>query len=79
MHTELDNHYLRYHADKKRRIQERGEKSCKTDPEAMAGAIELLEELYVTHLILKVLSDIPQAVHTSRSDTPRCFKRLKSE
>ena len=44
---ELDNHYLRYHADKKRRIAERGEKSCKTHPDAMAGAIELLEELYV--------------------------------
>lgn len=43
--TELDNHYLRYHADKNRRIKERGTKSCKTAPEAMDGAIELLEEL----------------------------------
>lgn len=42
---ELDNHYLRYHADKNRRIKERGVKSCKTAPEAMDGAIELLEEL----------------------------------
>lgn len=42
---ELDNHYLRYHADKNRRIKERGAKSCKTAPEAMDGAIELLEEL----------------------------------
>ncbi|KAH1854539.1 hypothetical protein KXX54_005325 [Aspergillus fumigatus] len=42
---ELDNHYLRYHADKARRIKERGTKCCKTAPEAMDGAIELLEEL----------------------------------
>ncbi|KAG2415153.1 hypothetical protein HFD88_006344 [Aspergillus terreus] len=42
---ELDNHYLRYHADKARRITERGHKCCKTAPEAMDGAIELLEEL----------------------------------
>ncbi|KAJ6001455.1 hypothetical protein N7522_006682 [Penicillium canescens] len=42
---ELDNHYLKYHADKARRIEERGSKCCHTDPEAMDGAIELLEEL----------------------------------
>lgn len=42
---ELDNHYLKYHADKKKRIEERGEKCCNTAPEAMDGAIELLEEL----------------------------------
>ncbi|PWY94733.1 hypothetical protein BO94DRAFT_553616 [Aspergillus sclerotioniger CBS 115572] len=42
---ELDNHYLRYHADKARRIQERGDKCCRTAPEAMDAAIELLEEL----------------------------------
>lgn len=45
---ELDNHYLKFHADKKRRIEERGEKCCRTAPEAMDGAIELLEELYAT-------------------------------
>lgn len=44
---ELDNHYLRYHADKARRIKERGAKCCRTAPEAMDGAIELLEELCV--------------------------------
>jgi hypothetical protein len=49
---ELDNHYARYHADKARRIKERGEKCCKTAPEAMDGAIELLEELYMTLLRL---------------------------
>lgn len=43
--TELDNHYPRYHADKNRRIKERGSKCCATAPEAMDGAIELLEEL----------------------------------
>ncbi|KAJ5161696.1 hypothetical protein N7492_007088 [Penicillium capsulatum] len=42
---ELDNHYLKYHADKARRISERGEKCYGTAPEAMDGAIELLEEL----------------------------------
>ena len=42
---ELDNHYLRYHQDKKRRIEERGEKCSKTAPEAYDGAVELLEEL----------------------------------
>lgn len=45
---ELDNHYLRYHADKAQRIKDRGEKCCRTAPEAMDAAIELLEELYLT-------------------------------
>lgn len=43
--AELDNHYLKYHADKARRIKERGSKCCHTAPEAMDAAIELLEEL----------------------------------
>ncbi|KAJ5833897.1 hypothetical protein N7474_002208 [Penicillium riverlandense] len=42
---ELDNHYLKYHADKARRIAERGDKCCKTAPEARDAAMELLEEL----------------------------------
>ncbi|KAJ5131156.1 uncharacterized protein N7515_007195 [Penicillium bovifimosum] len=42
---ELDNHYLKYHGDKARRIKERGSKCCRTAPEAMDAAIELLEEL----------------------------------
>ncbi|KIY03670.1 uncharacterized protein Z520_00361 [Fonsecaea multimorphosa CBS 102226] len=41
---ELDNHFPRYHADKTRRIQERGHKCCKTAPEALPAALELLEE-----------------------------------
>ena len=44
---ELDNHYLKFHADKARRIAERGEKCCRTAPEAYDGALELLEELWV--------------------------------
>jgi alpha-1,2-mannosyltransferase len=42
---ELDNDYMKYHADKARRIAERGSKCCRTAPEAFDGAIELLEEL----------------------------------
>lgn len=44
---ELDNHYSRYHADKKLRIEERGSKCCRTDPDPRVfdGAVELLEEL----------------------------------
>ncbi|PGG96193.1 alpha-1,2-mannosyltransferase [Blastomyces parvus] len=42
---ELDNQYLRFHADKARRILERGDKCCMTAPEAVDGVIELLDEL----------------------------------
>ncbi|KEQ99860.1 glycosyltransferase family 22 protein [Aureobasidium subglaciale EXF-2481] len=44
---ELDNHYPRFHADKKRRIEERGSKCFHTDPspQVFDGAVELLEEL----------------------------------
>ena len=42
---ELDNEFPKYHAAKSRRIQERGQKCCKTAPEAQEAAIELLEEL----------------------------------
>lgn len=42
---ELDNHYLKYHENKARRIEERGEKCNRTAPEAFDGAVELLEEL----------------------------------
>lgn len=42
---ELDNQYLEWQAIKAQRIEERGEKCCKTAPEAYDGAIELLEEL----------------------------------
>ncbi|KAI1369554.1 hypothetical protein F5Y08DRAFT_97027 [Xylaria arbuscula] len=42
---ELDNHFPRYHADKTRRIAERGPKLSMTAPEAYPAAVELLEEL----------------------------------
>ncbi|KAI1755135.1 hypothetical protein F4782DRAFT_490114 [Xylaria castorea] len=42
---ELDNHFPRFHADKKRRIMERGPKLCHTAPEAYPAAVELLEDL----------------------------------
>ena len=42
--VELDNHYLKFHADKAARIIDRGAKCCHTDPAAFDGAVELLEE-----------------------------------
>jgi hypothetical protein len=42
---ELDNDYLKYHAAKAARIAERGDRVCKTLPEAQDAAWELLEEL----------------------------------
>lgn len=44
---ELDNHYMRFHDDKKRRIEERGSKCSHTDPDPKVwdAAVELLEEL----------------------------------
>jgi alpha-1,2-mannosyltransferase len=42
---ELDNEYPKYHADKARRIKERGELCCKSSPEGYPAAVELLEEL----------------------------------
>ena len=42
---ELDSHYPRFHADKARRINERGAKCCRTAPEAYPAALELLQEL----------------------------------
>ena len=44
---ELDNQFLKFHAIKSQRIRERGEKCCRTAPEAYDGAVELLEELLV--------------------------------
>ncbi|KAI2623639.1 hypothetical protein GGS21DRAFT_335374 [Xylaria nigripes] len=42
---ELDNQFPRFHADKTKRIAERGSSLCQTAPEAYPAAIELLEEL----------------------------------
>jgi alpha-1,2-mannosyltransferase len=41
---ELDSHYPKFHALKAKRIAERGEKCCRTTPEAFDGAVELVEE-----------------------------------
>ncbi|KAH0537022.1 hypothetical protein FGG08_006157 [Glutinoglossum americanum] len=41
---ELDNEYVKFHEEKARRIVDRGERCCKTAPEAFDGAVELLEE-----------------------------------
>jgi alpha-1,2-mannosyltransferase len=41
---ELDSEYPKFHARKAERIATRGEKCCKTAPEAFDGALELLEE-----------------------------------
>ncbi|KAL4876260.1 hypothetical protein BJY04DRAFT_231730 [Aspergillus karnatakaensis] len=64
---ELDNHYLRYHTDKARRIAERGEKCCYTAPEAYPAAIELLEEL---------VSYLPQRYPTLFKPTPTGIHNL---
>jgi alpha-1,2-mannosyltransferase len=42
---ELDNQFLHFHDLKAKRIAERGEKCCRTAPEAFDCALELLEEL----------------------------------
>jgi hypothetical protein len=42
---QLDNHYPKYHADKAKRLEERGSKCFHTAPEAYPAAIELLQEL----------------------------------
>lgn len=41
---QLDNHFPKYHADKARRIVERGSKCSYTSPEAYPAAVELLHE-----------------------------------
>lgn len=42
---ELDNHFPKYHADKARRLAERGPRCVITAPEAYPAAVELLTEL----------------------------------
>ncbi|QMW42985.1 hypothetical protein G4B11_006355 [Aspergillus flavus] len=74
---ELDNHYPRYHADKARRIKERGAKCSKTAPEAMDAAMELLEELYVAFLSIHPPLHIPpihsstQPIHDTNHPPPK--------
>ena len=63
---ELDNHYLRYHADKARRIHERGSKCSYTDPSPRVfdGAVELLEELasYLPERYPSIFSRTPNGI-----------------
>ncbi|KAH6670908.1 hypothetical protein F5X68DRAFT_175457 [Plectosphaerella plurivora] len=42
---EMDNQYPKFHADKARRLADRGAQISRTDPEAYAAAYELLDEL----------------------------------
>lgn len=42
---ELDNEFFKFHDAKLERIQERGERLCRTAPEARPAALELVEEL----------------------------------
>ncbi|KAI4671459.1 uncharacterized protein J4E88_009124 [Alternaria novae-zelandiae] len=58
---ELDNHYMQFHDLKARRIEERGAKCIRTAPEAVAAAVELLEELssYLPQRYPTVFQTIP--------------------
>ncbi|KAJ9615928.1 hypothetical protein H2200_002005 [Cladophialophora chaetospira] len=67
--VELDNHYPRFHGDKARRITERGQKCCKTAPEAYPAAVELLEELR---------SYLPERYPTLYQRTPTGIRNLWS-
>ncbi len=66
---ELDNHFPRFHGDKAQRINERGQKCCKTGPEAYPAAVELLEELR---------SYLPERYPTLYQRTPTGIRNLWS-
>jgi len=64
---ELDNHYLRFHADKTRRLAERGSKCVKvdtSDPRAYDATLELLEELtsYLTERYPQMFKRTPHGL-----------------
>jgi len=64
---ELDNHYLRFHADKARRLAERGSKCVKvdtSDPRAYDATLELLEELtaYLTERYPQMFKRTPHGL-----------------
>jgi alpha-1,2-mannosyltransferase len=64
---ELDNHYLRFHADKARRLAERGPKCVKvdtSDPRAYDATLELLEELtaYLTERYPQMFKRTPHGL-----------------
>ncbi|KAI4931429.1 hypothetical protein J4E85_004022 [Alternaria conjuncta] len=60
---ELDNQYMQFHDLKARRIADRGPKCIKTAPEAVAAAVELLEELssYLPQRYPTVFQTIPSS------------------
>lgn len=62
---ELDNHYAHYHSQKAERIASRGTKCCRTAPEAVDGAMELLEELcaYLPERYPALFRKTPTGVH----------------
>ncbi|KAK8206022.1 Alg9-like mannosyltransferase family-domain-containing protein [Phyllosticta capitalensis] len=64
---ELDNHYLKYHEKKAKRLAERGTKCYHTAPEAYDGAVELLEEL---------CSYLPQRYPSLFEKTPTGMRNL---
>lgn len=65
--VELDNEYMKFHDLKKARIEERGEKCCRTAPEAYPAAVEFLVDLakYLSERYPDVfrISENPHAVH----------------
>ena len=78
---ELDNHYLKFHAQKARRIEEKGELCCRTAPEAYDGAVELLEELSECRslCVMGLATDFAlKAATTSPEDTLPFIARLSS-
>ena len=78
---ELDNHYLKFHAEKARRIEEKGLVCCRTAPEAYDGAVELLEELLECRFpsVMDLTTDFAlQAATTSPKNTLPFIARLLS-
>ena len=61
---ELDNQFPKYHARKRERILERGDKCVHTAPEALPGAIELLDELcaYLTERYPTLYQQTPTGI-----------------
>ncbi|MCJ1260815.1 hypothetical protein MMC22_000678 [Lobaria immixta] len=62
---ELDNQYLEWHGVKAKRIEERGDRCCRTAPEAYDGAVELLEELcsYLPKRYPTLFHKTPTGIH----------------
>jgi len=67
---ELDNQFLKFHTIKSQRIKERGEKCCRTAPEAYDGALELLEELSVPFSLTPLILQLTKAKHNTQGRLP---------